>query len=126
MNLFERLLIAKSLDSSGMEYVESLVAKLFFSVFWRFRSQAAEWMHDFSLVVVQKRQHARFLCCDEGVARGQGKNIHAGTVIDRVVTSPNEYDFFLCSHHGNQQATSRPGLLPEYTSKECRSTLDWS
>ncbi|XP_003368159.1 eukaryotic translation initiation factor 2C 2 [Trichinella spiralis] len=37
----------------------------------------------------------------------RGKNIPAGTVIDRVVTSPDEHDFFLCSHHGIQ-GTSRP------------------
>ncbi|KRZ13011.1 putative protein tag-76 [Trichinella zimbabwensis] len=60
-----------------------------------------------TFVVVQKRHHARFFCCDEAAARGRGKNIPAGTVIDRIVTSPDEYDFFLCSHHGIQ-GTSRP------------------
>ncbi|KRZ82921.1 putative protein tag-76 [Trichinella sp. T8] len=55
----------------------------------------------------KRRHHARFVCCHEAAARGRGKNIPAGTVIDRVVTSPNEYDFFLCSHHGIQ-GTSRP------------------
>ncbi|KRY08052.1 putative protein tag-76 [Trichinella patagoniensis] len=57
--------------------------------------------------VMEIRHHARFVCCHEAAARGRGKNIPAGTVIDRVVTSPNEYDFFLCSHHGIQ-GTSRP------------------
>ncbi|XP_003372708.1 protein argonaute, partial [Trichinella spiralis] len=60
-----------------------------------------------TFIVVQKRHHARFFCCHESAARGRGKNIPAGTVIDRVVTSPDEYDFFLCSHHGIQ-GTSRP------------------
>ncbi|KAL1236714.1 hypothetical protein TPS_09236 [Trichinella pseudospiralis] len=60
-----------------------------------------------TFVVVQKRHHARFFCCDEAAARGRGKNIPAGTVVDRAVTSPDEYDFFLCSHHGIQ-GTSRP------------------
>ncbi|KRZ00352.1 putative protein tag-76, partial [Trichinella zimbabwensis] len=60
-----------------------------------------------TFIVVQKRHHVRFFCCDEFAARGRGRNIPAGTVIDRVVTSPDEYDFFLCSHHGIQ-GTSRP------------------
>ncbi|KRY06396.1 Protein argonaute-2, partial [Trichinella spiralis] len=47
------------------------------------------------------------VCYDKAAARGRGKNIPVGTVIDRVVTSPDEYDFFLCSHHGIQ-GTSRP------------------
>ncbi|KRZ66917.1 putative protein tag-76, partial [Trichinella papuae] len=71
------------------------------------KSFASNYRPLITFVVVQKRHHARFFCCDEAAARGRGKNIPAGTVIDRVVTSPDEYDFFLCSHHGIQ-GTSRP------------------
>ncbi|KRZ83552.1 Protein argonaute-3, partial [Trichinella sp. T8] len=71
------------------------------------KSVAENYRPLITFIVVQKRHHARFFCCDEAAARGRGKNIPAGTVIDRVVTSPDEYDFFLCSHHGIQ-GTSRP------------------
>ncbi|KRX12878.1 putative protein tag-76, partial [Trichinella nelsoni] len=71
------------------------------------KSFASNYQPLITFIVVQKRHHARFVCCHEAAARGRGKNIPAGTVIDRVVTSPNEYDFFLCSHHGIQ-GTSRP------------------
>ncbi|KRZ66081.1 Protein argonaute-3, partial [Trichinella papuae] len=71
------------------------------------KSFASNYRPLITFIVVQKRHHARFVCCDEAAARGSGKNIPAGTVIDRVVTSPDEYDFFLCSHHGIQ-GTSRP------------------
>ncbi|KRZ11062.1 putative protein tag-76 [Trichinella zimbabwensis] len=71
------------------------------------KSFASNYRPLITFVVVQKRHHARFFCCDEAAARGRGKNIPAGTVVDRVVTSPDEYDFFLCSHHGIQ-GTSRP------------------
>ncbi|XP_003367079.1 eukaryotic translation initiation factor 2C 2, partial [Trichinella spiralis] len=71
------------------------------------RSVATNYRPLITFIVVQKRHHARFFCCDEAAARGRGKNIPAGTVIDRVVTSPDEHDFFLCSHHGIQ-GTSRP------------------
>ncbi|XP_003367703.1 eukaryotic translation initiation factor 2C 3 [Trichinella spiralis] len=66
------------------------------------KSVATNYRPLITFIVVQKRHHARFFCCDEAAARGRGKNIPAGTVIDRVVTSPDEYDFFLCSHHGIQ------------------------
>ncbi|KRY38161.1 putative protein tag-76 [Trichinella spiralis] len=71
------------------------------------KSVATNYRPLITFIVVQKRHHARFFCCDEAAARGRGKNIPAGTVIDRVVTSPDEHDFFLCSHHGIQ-GTSRP------------------
>ncbi|KHJ46943.1 piwi domain protein [Trichuris suis] len=58
-------------------------------------------------VVVQKRHHARFMCKDESMAVGKGRNIPAGTVIDRRVTSADGYDFYLCSHTGIQ-GTSKP------------------
>ncbi|CDW61334.1 Piwi domain containing protein [Trichuris trichiura] len=58
-------------------------------------------------VVVQKRYHARFMCKDDSLAVGRGRNIPAGTVIDRRVTSPDGYDFYLCSHTGIQ-GTSKP------------------
>ncbi|XP_003368423.1 conserved hypothetical protein [Trichinella spiralis] len=60
-----------------------------------------------TFIVVQKRHHARLVCYDKAAARGRGKNIPLGTVIDRVGTSLDEYDFFLGSHHGIQ-GTSRP------------------
>ncbi|CDW59861.1 PAZ and DUF1785 and Piwi domain containing protei n [Trichuris trichiura] len=58
-------------------------------------------------VVVQKRHHARFMCKDDSLAVGKGRNIPAGTVIDRRVTSLDGYDFYLCSHTGIQ-GTSKP------------------
>ncbi|KRY41388.1 putative protein tag-76 [Trichinella spiralis] len=92
------------------------------------RSVATNYRPLITFIVVQKRHHARFFCCDEAAARGRGKNIPAGTVIDRVVTSPDEHDFFLCSHHGIQ-GTSRPtryhvlksGLVEKFSDMDSNS-----
>uniref|UniRef100_A0A183I9W0 Piwi domain-containing protein n=1 Tax=Soboliphyme baturini TaxID=241478 RepID=A0A183I9W0_9BILA len=60
-----------------------------------------------TFVVVQKRHHTRFACSDLNDGRGRGKNVPAGTVVDSLITTPEEFDFFLCSHAGIQ-GTSRP------------------
>ena len=58
-------------------------------------------------VVVQKRHHARLFPLAAGDECGRGKNVPPGTVLDSAVTSPEGFDFYLCSHAGIQ-GTSRP------------------
>uniref|UniRef100_A0A5S6QUJ1 Piwi domain-containing protein n=1 Tax=Trichuris muris TaxID=70415 RepID=A0A5S6QUJ1_TRIMR len=60
-----------------------------------------------TFIVVQKRHHARFMCRDERMAVGRGRNIPPGTVLDRRITSADGFDFYLCSHAGIQ-GTSKP------------------
>ena len=55
-----------------------------------------------TLVIVQKRHHARFFCADAKDRSGKDGNIPAGTVVDRGVVHPYEFDFYLCSHFGLQ------------------------
>ncbi|KAJ7525538.1 hypothetical protein O6H91_17G055500 [Diphasiastrum complanatum] len=55
-------------------------------------------------VVVQKRHHTRFFPADN---KSLNDNVWPGTVVDRVITHPREFDFYLCSHAGIQ-GTSRP------------------
>ena len=55
-----------------------------------------------TLVVVQKRHHARFFCADVKDRSGKAGNIPAGTAVDRGVVHPYEFDFYLCSHFGIQ------------------------
>ncbi|XP_003370078.1 eukaryotic translation initiation factor 2C 3, partial [Trichinella spiralis] len=38
------------------------------------RSVATNYRPLITFIVVQKRHHARFFCCDEAAARGRGKN----------------------------------------------------
>ncbi|KAK6921978.1 Argonaute, linker 1 domain [Dillenia turbinata] len=64
-----------------------------------------------TFVVVQKRHHTRLFIdeTDMSSIRNQlfDENIPPGTVVDTVITHPNEFDFFLCSHWG-VKGTSRP------------------
>lgn len=54
-------------------------------------------------VVVQKRNHCRLF----HEANGQIENALPGTVVDTVITTGAQFDFYLCSHYG-LRGTSRP------------------
>ena len=58
-----------------------------------------------TIVIVGKRHHVRFFP-SSGVADRSG-NCPAGTVVDRDVVHPTEFDFYLQSH-GGLLGTSRP------------------
>ncbi|KAH8113254.1 argonaute-like protein [Phellopilus nigrolimitatus] len=59
-----------------------------------------------TVIVVGKRHHVRFFPVQRGEGDRSG-NCPAGTVVDRDVTSPAEFDFYLQSH-GGLLGTSRP------------------
>ncbi|XP_020258663.1 LOW QUALITY PROTEIN: protein argonaute MEL1-like [Asparagus officinalis] len=61
-----------------------------------------------TFVVVQKRHHTRLFPEIHGSDQtDRSGNILPGTVVDRKICHPTEFDFFLCSHSGIQ-GTSRP------------------
>jgi eukaryotic translation initiation factor 2C len=66
-----------------------------------------EYQPGITFVVVQKRHHTRLFCMDKKEQSGGSANIPPGTTVDRDITHPSEFDFFLCSHAGIQ-GTSRP------------------
>lgn len=57
-----------------------------------------------TVIVVGKRHHVRFFPKDKEDRSG---NCLAGTVVDRGVTHPVEFDYYLQSHAG-LKGTSRP------------------
>ncbi|KAF9055354.1 argonaute-like protein [Hymenopellis radicata] len=59
-----------------------------------------------TIIVVGKRHHVRFFPSNEREGDRSG-NCPAGTVVDRDVTHPTEFDFYLQSH-GGLLGTSRP------------------
>ncbi|CAG8604681.1 6985_t:CDS:10 [Funneliformis mosseae] len=58
-----------------------------------------------TFVVVQKRHHTRFFPTDNNTDKS--KNCLPGTVVEKEITHPFEFDFYLQSHPG-LQGTSRP------------------
>ncbi|KAJ3249977.1 eukaryotic translation initiation factor 2C, 3 [Chytriomyces hyalinus] len=60
-----------------------------------------------TFVIVSKRHSHRFFAADRRDADFKNGNLKPGTVIDKGVTHPFEFDFYLYSHAGIQ-GTSRP------------------
>ena len=58
-----------------------------------------------TFVVVQKRHHTRFFPTDRRFADGKNNNILAGTVVDKDIVHPFQYQFFLASHAAIQGVT---------------------
>ncbi|KAI6654721.1 argonaute 1 [Oopsacas minuta] len=71
------------------------------------RRFSPDYQPGITIVCVQKRHHLRMFCRDRGCAVGKGNNVPPGCVLDKDVTHPVEFDFYLCSHFG-LQGTSRP------------------
>ena len=66
----------------------------------------ANYQPAITIICVQKRHHLRMFC-DKRDQVGRGGNVPPGTYVDKEVTHPFEFDFYLCSHCG-LQGTSRP------------------
>jgi eukaryotic translation initiation factor 2C len=62
------------------------------------------WEGKFIVIVASKRHHIRFF---PGSAGDRNGNPHPGTLVERDVTHPFEYDFYLNSHSAIQ-GTARP------------------
>ena len=60
-----------------------------------------------TLIVVQKRHHTKFFPKTYLDEVGRGSYVPPGTVVDRTITHPSHFDFYLCSHIAIQ-GTSRP------------------
>lgn len=55
-----------------------------------------------TFIVVQKRHHARFFPTRGTETEGKNQNLPPGTIVDRHITAPNQYQFFLISHQAVQ------------------------
>lgn len=55
-----------------------------------------------TFIVVQKRHHTRFFPGPKCPKDGKNQNVPPGTVVDRYITSPNNFQFFLTSHQAIQ------------------------
>lgn len=58
-----------------------------------------------TFIVVQKRHHTRFFPTQPEFTDGKNRNIPAGTVVDKDIVHPFQYQFFMASHAAIQGVT---------------------
>lgn len=71
------------------------------------RDMDQRYMPHLTLIIVQKRHHTRFFPGKTNIGDRKNNNVPAGTIVDQVITNPNENNFFLCSH-ASIQGVSKP------------------
>lgn len=60
-----------------------------------------------TIMIVQKRHHTRFFPGKTGISEDKNNNVPAGTVVDTIITRPDEAQYYLCSHQAIQ-GVARP------------------
>lgn len=58
-----------------------------------------------TFIVVQKRHHTRFFPTDRRFTDGRNNNVMPGTVVDKDIVHPHQYQFYLASHAAIQGVT---------------------
>ncbi|XP_065852715.1 protein argonaute 2 [Euphorbia lathyris] len=69
--------------------------------------QADNYDPTVTLIVAQKRHHTRLFPASKNDGSFKSGNVLPGTVVDRKIVHPFEFDFYLCSHYGSL-GTSKP------------------
>ncbi|KAM0841035.1 hypothetical protein ACQ4PT_059275 [Festuca glaucescens] len=65
-----------------------------------------KWFPKFMVIVAQKNHHTRFFLPNER-NRNEVNNVQPGTVVDKGICHPRNYDFYMCAHAG-MIGTTRP------------------
>lgn len=72
-----------------------------------------------TFIVVQKRHHARFFPTGRYPTEGKNNNVEPGTIVDRYITAPNQYQFFLVSHAAVQGVAKPTKYCVLYDDENC-------
>lgn len=72
-----------------------------------------------TFIVVQKRHHARFFPTANCPTEGRNNNVQPGTIVDRYITAPNQYQFFLVSHAAVQGVAKPTKYCVLYDDENC-------
>ncbi|XP_058459354.1 protein argonaute-2 [Malaya genurostris] len=73
-----------------------------------------------TFIVVQKRHHARFFPTANCPTEGRNNNVVPGTIVDRHITAPNQYQFFLVSHAAVQGVAKPTKYCVLYDDENCK------
>ena len=77
------------------------------AILYRMAAANKEYKVNFTVIVAEKRHHIRFFPAPGSAAADKSGNPVPGVVVDKDVTHPYEYDFYLNSHSAIQ-GTARP------------------
>ncbi|XP_053689411.1 protein argonaute-2 isoform X2 [Sabethes cyaneus] len=72
-----------------------------------------------TFIVVQKRHHARFFPNGQCPTVGKNNNVPPGTIVDRHITAPNQYQFYLVSHAAVQGVAKPTKYCVLYDDSNC-------
>ncbi|XP_055531383.1 protein argonaute-2 isoform X2 [Wyeomyia smithii] len=78
-----------------------------------------EYKPNVTFIVVQKRHHARFFPTGGFLTEGKNNNVQPGTIVDRHITAPNQYQFFLVSHAAVQGVAKPTKYCVLYDDEKC-------
>ncbi|XP_062557974.1 protein argonaute-2 isoform X2 [Armigeres subalbatus] len=82
-------------------------------------SVAPNYKPNITFIVVQKRHHARFFPTDKCPTEGRNNNVPPGTIVDKYITTPNQYQFFLVSHAAVQGVAKPTKYCVLYDDENC-------
>ncbi|KFB40608.1 AGAP011537-PA-like protein [Anopheles sinensis] len=72
-----------------------------------------------SFIVVQKRHHTRFFPQAGCPAEGKNNNVPPGTIVDREITAPDRFEFYLVSHAAVQGVAKPTKYVVLYDDSNC-------
>ncbi|XP_058066688.1 protein argonaute-2-like [Anopheles bellator] len=72
-----------------------------------------------TFIVVQKRHHTRFFPVGNCPTEGRNGNVMPGTVVDRDITAPNRFEFYLVSHAAVQGVAKPTKYVVLYDDSKC-------
>ncbi|XP_052873404.1 protein argonaute-2 [Anopheles cruzii] len=72
-----------------------------------------------TFIVVQKRHHTRFFPVGNCPTEGKNGNVPPGTVVDRDITAPNRFEFYLVSHAAVQGVAKPTKYVVLYDDSKC-------
>ncbi|XP_052870860.1 protein argonaute-2-like, partial [Anopheles cruzii] len=118
-NLPERIMYYRDGVSNG-QFAEILMIELQ-AIHAALARIGANFKPPVTFIVVQKRHRKRFFPVGNCPTEGKNGNVPPGTVIDRDITAPNRFEFYLVSHATVKGVVKPTKYVVLYDESECNS-----
>uniref|UniRef100_A0AAG5DU07 Argonaute 2 n=1 Tax=Anopheles atroparvus TaxID=41427 RepID=A0AAG5DU07_ANOAO len=76
-----------------------------------------------TFIVVQKRHHTRFFPTGSCPTEGKNNNVMPGTIVDREITAPDRFEFYLVSHAAVQGVAKPTKYVVLYDDSNCNPDM---